>query len=296
MPEAWQQRIESIASNLLTLEVNTAIKIDGISAQKMPELPLALHSLIESYGDYLTECGCQVTRWLVANAARRLTSDDVAAVPIREALSRWDPRTDQSEAVAALTNGAESFEAFLWAAIACSKGFCRPNAKTPDKGLLERIDANGRQLREAAIVLEKQFSSERPDLQDSSASYQARLQALAQGPPTDMRSRLFGGTIDQTVEALFRHPRPMLSIEPDLTVLIRKAWDIGLEDIRFQTVLQLDGDVLVRVAKEDDVTQRSYLAELHRQAVQDGIAQWRLMFQVIGELIGDVGRWIFGRG
>ena len=108
-------------------------------------------------------------------------------------------------------------------------------------------------------------------------------------------SRLFGGTIDQTVKALFRYPRPVLSIAPDLTILIRKAWDIGLEEIRFQTVLQLDGDVIVRIGRNADAAQIGYLGELHRQAVNDGLARWRGMLQIIGNLIEGVGRFIFGR-
>jgi hypothetical protein len=297
MPEAWQQRIETIASNLLTLEVNTAVKEDGISAQKMPELPLALHLLVDCYGDYLKKHGCAVTKNLISLAAGRInagTSNEAAA--IRHTLERWDPKADTTEPANELTNGAESFEAFLWAARACDNGRQLADAKASEPALIARIDANARQLREAAIVLEKEFSSNRSDLQDSPLTYEMRLNALAQGNEADMRSRLFGGTVDQTVHALFRHPRPVLSIAPDLTVLIRKAWDIGLEEIRFQTMLQLDGDVLVRVARPEDAAQKSYLSDVHRQAVEDGIAQWRLMYRVIGELISDLGRLIFGRG
>jgi len=301
MAENWQQRIETIASNLLTLEVNTAVKARGISAEKMPELPLALHSLIDEYGSQLQEYRSQVTRGLVAQSAARVIAPDDAA-DIRRSLQAWDPEADTTGVVNSsdLTNGAETFEAMLWAAVAADsergRERARRNGSVIDRALIERIGANCRQLREVAILLEQEFSSNREDLQQSTATFPERLTKVAGGGTVDLQpSRLFGGTIDQTVKALFRYPRPVLSIAPDLTILIRKAWDIGLEEIRFQTVLQLDGDVIVRIGRNADAAQLGYLGELHRQAVNDGLAQWHGMFQIIGNLIEGVGRFIFGR-
>src|SRR3954469_9090442 len=119
MAENWQRRFETIASNLLTLEVNTAVKKEGISAQKMPELPLALHSLIDVYASRLQEYHSQVTRELVAKSAQRIIAPDNAA-DIRKSLQEWNPEVDTSGGVnpSDLTNGAETFEAMLWAAVA----------------------------------------------------------------------------------------------------------------------------------------------------------------------------------
>src|SRR6185437_2331597 len=98
-------------------------------------------------------------RLLQHAAARILGAEDAAA--IRSALDAWDPRSDRDAPVRDLTNGAESFEAALWAANAAQDGKCRDDAALPDPGLVARIAANCRQLREAAIVLEKEFSSGR---------------------------------------------------------------------------------------------------------------------------------------
>ena len=302
MPESWQQRIETIASNLLTLEINTAIKEEGISAQKMPEPPIALHTIVEIYTNYLLKVEkCAITEPLLRAAAARLVAAGTGEAE-RRVLETW-PFSPDDKLASALTNGAETFEAMQWAA---KTGLDRKGESAAHTEKLQRIRANSRQLREAAIVLEQQYSSPEnggpADLQtrqESMLTYRTRLEYLrdgASGYQEDLtNSRLFGGTIDQTAKALFRHPRPTLAIAPDLTVLIRKAWDLGLEQVRFQTIMQLDGDVLVRFAREIDAEQRTYLGEVHRQACLDGIAQWHLLFKVIGDLIGTVGQLIFGR-
>ena len=117
--------------------------------------------------------------------------------------------------------------------------------------------------------------------------------AIFEPNPIDRGARR--GDLDQTTQALFRYPRPVLSIDPDLTVLVRKAWDIGLEEVLFQTVIQVDGDVVVRVAEMPDTESRTFMATLHRTAVDDGLKQWHLLFKVVGDLVSGIGQWLFGR-
>ena len=172
----------------------------------------------------------------------------------------------------------KSFEALAWAASAARHAALDSGAdpaaqlvKQGEAALFTRIEENSRQLREIAIVLEKAFSSFDPardrvaanrdpeddatkkkrleELSDSIQPYIDRLRAIVGSEASVTGSRLFGGTLDQTTQALFRYPRPVLSIDPDLTVIVRKAWDMGLEEVLFQTVIQVDGDVVVQVAE-----------------------------------------------
>ncbi|MFL5280237.1 MAG: hypothetical protein ACJ8AW_04390 [Rhodopila sp.] len=74
-----------------------------------------------------------------------------------------------------------------------------------------------------------------------------------------------------------------------MTVLIRKAWDMGVDKVSIQTVLQIDGDVMQVVAPlEDD--QRAFLTALHRAAVRDGVGQWRTLFDVLVAAAKDLAR------
>lgn len=331
----WEDRVRTIASNLLTLEVNTVLK-NGMVAQKMPEVPVALHAIVRDYAGYIAQRHQPLSRRLLAVAAARL-SDKARSNACLQAMQSWaesggggelnwplegnGPPMEQHSGE--LTNGAESFEALAWAAIAARHAALDSEAdpaaqlvKQGEAALFTRIEENSRQLREIAIVLEKAFSSFDPardrvapdrdpeddaakekrlkDSQDSIQPYIDRLQAIVASEAPTTGSRLFGGTLDQTTQALFRYPRPVLSIEPDLTVLVRKAWDIGLEEVLFQTVIQVDGDVVVRVAELPDAESRAFMAALHRTAVDDGLKQWRLLFKVVGDLVSGIGEWLFG--
>ena len=69
--------LAGIGESLLTLEINTVVTSD-ISAQKMPEVPLALHTLVQVYNDYLASAGFQVTNELLARAAIRVNGEGEA--------------------------------------------------------------------------------------------------------------------------------------------------------------------------------------------------------------------------
>jgi hypothetical protein len=325
----WEDRIRTIAANLLTLEVNTVIK-NGMVGQKMPEVPVALHEIVQQYNNYTSSCGVKLTQSILAAASGRLSDPDHSLAYFQYLRSWADNPTrypdwplagqaiPQDQMAEMLTNGAETFEALVWVAIAARKkaldlelaSDILPAQRLDNQrraALLTRIEENSRQLREVALMLEQAFSSAGAgagaaqqqrvgELQSSTQPYMARLQAVMANPapaPAQQPARLFGGTVDQTTQALFRHPRPVLNIDPDITVLIRKAWDIGLEEVRFQTTIQVDGDVVVRVAEmlQDD---RDFLAAIHRTAVDDGLKQWRMLFQVVGDLVSGLGAWLFG--
>jgi hypothetical protein len=320
MSGTWQNEIRNIASGLLTLEVNVAIK-PGMVAQKMPELPVALHVVIDTYEQALRAAGWPVTNQLLRAAAAHLRSEQGVTVTL---LEQWftparPPEWSVDDRIpAALTNGAETFEAMQWAAFGALAGGSpplAPDAPPPTKlsqVALARIRSNSRQLRAAAIMLEQQFSSgdakdrdgrkarEEPDTAEPGAiGFDDRLKAVAAPPGSNAVAspeprRLFGGVLEQTAAALFKHPRPAISVPPDLTLLIRKAWDVGLEEVKFQTSLQLDGDMVVRMADNIPEEHRAFLRDLHQQAVRDGTTQWKLLFQTAGELLRDTGKLLFG--
>jgi hypothetical protein len=347
MSGTWAERVTSIGENLLTLEINTVVT-DDLSAQKMPEIPLALHSLVQVYNNYLGDAGFQVTEGLMTLAARRVNSEgddgtNAGAKKLLLQLQNWRPggrRWTASEVKAALpgipddqldvsgpaselTNGAETFEALQWAAWAtiqtrralnAVQGAALVQLGDVHPSILSRIYANSRQLKEAALRLEQQNHGVRSESKQPAASAwrigsraepakqslpgsKDRLNDRAEGkskdPDAQTSLRLFGATIEETARALFSHPRPVFDTDPDVNMLIRKAWDLGVERVCLQTVLQVDGDLTEIIAESDD-DDRAYLTELHRQAVKDAVSQWRSFWDVVLQLAGDMGK-IFTR-
>jgi len=277
----WSGRIRSIGEGLLVIEVNTVEKA-SMSAQKMPDVPLALHAIIDTYAAYLKDLGYAVDQHLYDMAAARvaLPADTPANVEKQhtDALGQWYP---SAAAAPDLTNGPETFEALQWAAWAALRDMAQISKEAflprgvaifdvETSGILGRIRANGRQLREAAIL-------------------------LARDHPADaQRQPLFGVTLEAAVRALLNNPLPALSVRPDILVMIRKAWDVGTETVLMQTSMQVDGDLVTRISPQLTDAKREFFAALHNDALKTSLGQWQSMFILIGKLAGDLGKAIWG--
>jgi hypothetical protein len=72
--------------------------------------------------------------------------------------------------------------------------------------------------------------------------------------------------------------------------VVRKAWELGLEQVLMQTIVQLDGDVVTRMTP--DVAQGLYpdLNDLHLEGVTKGISVWTLLLDVIDRIARIVSR------
>lgn len=76
-----------------------------------------------------------------------------------------------------------------------------------------------------------------------------------------------------------------LPLSPSELVLIRKAWELGTEEIAMQTVIQLDGDVITRIqrnyATPDHVNETIH--KLHNEGVSKSIFFWKELIGIIGD-------------
>ncbi|MFL5280238.1 MAG: hypothetical protein ACJ8AW_04395 [Rhodopila sp.] len=231
--ESWSQRIVAIRDALLTLEINTVVG-DEISAQKMPEVPLALHSLVRCYSRYLGLCGYQVTANLLATSISRAgglgeSSTAEGANRVLRRLEFWPfpgrvltnaeilafrngdglLKEDKSDPVTELTNGVETFEALQWAAWwALQHAYAERQQggtdPTRDTAILNRIYANCRQVKEAAMRPE-QIDRGVPEVAKRlREALSPELAAAKLAEPT--RRQLFGATVEETARSLFVSP------------------------------------------------------------------------------------------
>lgn len=102
-----------------------------------------------------------------------------------------------------------------------------------------------------------------------------------------VRDRTGADVRDDSQEEAFDHP---IELRANEIIVLRKAYDLGLEEIALQTIVQLDGDVVHRVqpryAKEEF---RELLAN-HMEAVQVSVSYWGTLIDIIGTLMGSVVR------
>jgi hypothetical protein len=118
---------------------------------------------------------------------------------------------------------------------------------TSERNLLERIKANSDQL---AAMFE-------------------RLDATAGRPVTLLRTE---GKSPPEVELL-----------PEDIMVLRKAWELMLDEVLMQTTIQIDGDVVTRIrrglgADGDGAT----VMKLHQKAVSTSTAFWEQLVAIMG--------------
>lgn len=77
----------------------------------------------------------------------------------------------------------------------------------------------------------------------------------------------------------------------DRVRIVRKAWELGTHTIVAQTVVQLDGDIVVRVDEDsffrDD---GSALGEMQAQALRGALEYWRVLFGLVIQLVMTAGQ------
>lgn len=76
-----------------------------------------------------------------------------------------------------------------------------------------------------------------------------------------------------------------LLLSPSELVLIRKAWELGTEEIAMQTVIQLDGDVITRIQRNyaDPNPVNVTIHKLHNEGVSKSIFFWKELIGIIGD-------------
>lgn len=63
---------------------------------------------------------------------------------------------------------------------------------------------------------------------------------------------------------------------------LRKIWEIGVEEVVAQTVIHLDGDVVLRIQPDYALPEKREVMQLHNTAVQTAVGFWQTLIGVIG--------------
>lgn len=77
-----------------------------------------------------------------------------------------------------------------------------------------------------------------------------------------------------------------LHLIPDDMTLLRKIWEVGVEEIAMQTIIQLDGDVITRI--NTHYVKRTDLHSFHREGVATAIAFWQDLVHVVKDFFENI--------
>lgn len=99
----------------------------------------------------------------------------------------------------------------------------------------------------------------------------------AAGRPVVLTRAGAGGALERPAE---------VDLLPDEVITVRKAWELGLDQVAMQTTIQIDGDVLTRMAR--DLGTRSdgpTIMRIHEKAVVSSTASWERIVGLIGSAL-----------
>ena len=82
--------------------------------------------------------------------------------------------------------------------------------------------------------------------------------------------------------------KPLGRMPVDHAVAIRKIWDMGVENIAMQTVIQIDGDVITRIQSGMSVQTKDLVLNVHGLGVDMTMRYWQTLFDIIKEVAGGL--------
>jgi hypothetical protein len=282
-------RLAEIGRDLTKIEVNTVYK-DGMTGRKMPWFPHALIDIGQSYVGALERMGMRTS------ALQGLLALEE---PVREAGEKADQTTIHPQRRAALAapagppvdldNGWDTFDKLRWAAAlmlaevdqaAASNRAPRYRLQPGDISILLRIRGNCDQIKAVLERLRKdpvwkQFLWDTPPA------------TIAQHRPTGKgktRYQLISAEVPTT-----NLPR----LDAEDAIRVRKIWEVGVERIVAQTVIQIDGDVITRIQEGLSDQQVQSLMQVQRSGIDTGVRYWSTLLDIAERLIDGLASKLF---
>lgn len=89
-----------------------------------------------------------------------------------------------------------------------------------------------------------------------------------------------------------------IDLTPEHITMVRKIWEIGMEQVLLQTSVQIDGDITSVIARDfvkmPSETQHMIM-KVHEDSISSSTRIWKMLFETIGKLAGKGFNKIFDR-
>ena len=119
-----------------------------------------------------------------------------------------------------------------------------------------------------------------------------QLKALLKGDTVEQRNDLTRVEIRNQFDKELKD----LSLERKDHLTVRKLWELGLETIAIQTIIELDGDVTTRIHPQYSTDDNATLHKLHHSSVDLSYNYWLSLIKLIGEVFNTVLKNVFKPG
>jgi hypothetical protein len=264
---------QRIFDDLLSLEVSVILK-PGMTARKMPA---PAHALLDIIGDYDSfVCGA-------ANAVNPHWDPQQTPIQVRPS-NEPAPGTTKPHVTSAHRN-------------TDADGKLRQPLRVESVGDVVSEDTFD-ELRERAVEAEAVWR------------YAVQHEWVAEEDRGPILRRIYRNC-DQIKGIVSREPvRTVLSTETvsrdrseaadlpltsDELITLRKVWEIGVETVVMQTVVQLDGDIVTRIQTGRETAANKAIHDLHRQSVESALSHWHFLGKTVSEFLGSTLKGFFLR-
>ncbi|MEH0154538.1 hypothetical protein V6R21_10365 [Limibacter armeniacum] len=281
------QYLKNLAGELLNLEVNTIIKENTTGAKMPSNKRVALLEIANEYRHLLIEYG------LCQKADGRPPQQAKDGRP--KTLLRWEGAGEYSfvEIKQQAAAGKQYYEGVV-------PMLQDDNAKDVLKKrirLLARIESQSSNIIGIFKIRRKRFS-EQIELAQEGFSSQATLPAETSNELLPFTSQLSSHLWNNDLSLRDINKVEDMDLAPDNITVIRKAWEIGTQQILLQTVIQIDGDVTNYMTNHfislpEDI--RSIALNLHNDATNEATKQWSTLFKTVSQLAGKALGQLFGK-
>ena len=284
--------LTEIGRDLTKIEVNTVLK-DGMTGRKMPWFPHALIDIAQVYVAALDRIGMQQSSLEAVLAIPEPLreagdkTDQTELHPLRQSV--LDGRTKAEGVFEAVDNGWDTFDKIRWAAsllltradqAAAANKASRYKLQPGDISVLQRIRGNCDQIKAILERLRKDpawkpYLWEKPpdniDQKRPTGKGKSRFQLISMEMPTQNAPRL----------------------DAEDATRIRKIWEVGIERIVAQTVIQIDGDVITRVQEGMNDLQTTNVLQIQQSGVDTGVRYWTTLLDIAERLIDGLASKLF---
>lgn len=260
--EQRESRVKGLFDDLLNLEVNIIVK-PGMTARKMPDAWNALIDIAEFYDELLGDFADHVGREWV----KQQRKPPIPVLAEEDAAIRGAGRPERIDETGHLK---KVFTGSVLAGSRQAVGF----------DTFDRLRQWALEMAAAARVLVEVPAWPRHEELDGKCVLFKRiyrncdqLKDILDGLPhvSDGKTRL-EKDIQLTSEQL---------------VTLRKIWEVGVETVVMQTVIQLDGDIITRM-QEGRTASNKAIQDLHQESVGNAIRHWQFLGQTLAQFLGSV--------
>ena len=278
--------LRTIAGDLLNLEVNTIIKENSSSAKMPGSRRVALLKIADQYRDYMIDHGY---------AKKTLGADFKPKEGDKTSYLRWR------------YGGEFSFNEIRIVARDNAKLLTRKIERMKDgdeKYELEKQMHMLIRMQEKSSNLIGMFKMRRKEYaEEITAAQEGFSDACEWGDatkdnyqpfPEQIASSGWNNDVDiQTINDL-----EDIELTPEHITLIRKVWEIGMEQVLLQTNIQIDGDITSILAKDFirmPTATQNMIMKVHEDSISSSSRIWQMLFETIGKLAGKGFNKIFDR-